>query len=141
AYDLGQYEEAVTASTICIVLADGEPWTYYNRGLANLQLKRHDSARRDFDRALELDGSLATAALERGMLSYEEQHYSEAIADLKRASTGGADTARIAYGLALAYTATDDRENALRQLDILFAQDPDHEGGRKLANLLDRGEE
>lgn len=141
AYDLGQYEEAVTAFTVCIVLADGEPWTYYNRGLANLQLKRHDSARRDFDRALELDGSLATAALERGMLSYEEQRYSEAIADLKRASAGGADTARISYGLALAYTATDDRENALRQLDVLFAQDPDHEGGRKLANLLDRGEE
>lgn len=136
AYELGQYEEAVTAFTVCIVLANGEPWMYYNRGLAHVQLQRHDSARRDFDRALELDGGLAAAALERGMLSYEEQRYAEAIADLKSAGAGGADTVRVAYGLALAYTATEDRANALRQLDLLFAKNPDHEGGRKLAHLL-----
>lgn len=140
-YDLGQYEEAVTAFTVCIVLANGAPWMYYNRGLANVQLERRGAARRDFDRALRLDGNLAAALLERGMLSYHAGRYDEAIADLKRAGEKGADAARVAYGLALAFMATDDRANALCQLDVLFSLAPDHEGGRKLATLLRRQED
>ncbi|MGH7194949.1 MAG: tetratricopeptide repeat protein [Candidatus Saccharimonadales bacterium] len=140
AYELQQYDEAVAAFSVCIVLADGAPWSYYNRGLAYAQLKHGDAARRDLDRALSLDPNLADAALERGMLSYQEQRYGDAIKDIKRALSGGANPAGVAYALALVYTATDDRATALVQLDVLFAHEPDHEGGRKLAGFLRGGD-
>lgn len=140
AYELKQYEEAALAFTVCIVLADGAAWTYYNRGLANARLERAEAARRDFDRALALDPQLADAALDRGLLSYHERRYAEAIADLQRASAGGADAAAVAYALALCYAAVEDRANAMAQLTALFALDPNHEGARALADVL-RGDE
>jgi tetratricopeptide (TPR) repeat protein len=138
AYELEQYEEAVTAFTVCVVLSDRAPQSYYYRGLASVQLGRNDDARHDFDRALQIDPDLADAALERGLLSYREERYDEAIADLKHASSDGADATSVAYGLALVYAAKEDRASAMHQLDVLFAQDPDHEGGRKLVDFLRR---
>jgi serine/threonine protein kinase/tetratricopeptide (TPR) repeat protein len=138
AYELKQYEEALTAFAVCVALAHQAPWCYYNRGLANAQLGLGDSARRDFNRALELDPHLAAAALDRGMLSYNEQRYDDALSDLQRAATDGADAGKVAYTLALIYTALGDRAAALRQLEALFAAQPDHEAGRKLAQFLNR---
>ncbi|HVX15010.1 MAG TPA: serine/threonine-protein kinase [Pirellulales bacterium] len=140
AYQLEQYEEALTAFTVCVVLADRAPWSYYNRGLANVQLGRSEAARDDFDRALDLNPNLSAAALERGLLSYGQHRYDEAIADLKRASSDPAQSAGAAYGLAVTYAAKGDRVAARRQLDVLFAHDPDHEDGRKLADVLEREE-
>jgi tetratricopeptide (TPR) repeat protein len=131
AYELKQYEEALTAFAVCVALNHQLPWCYHNRGLANAQLGLAESARRDFDRALQLDPQLAAAAFERGMLSYNEKRFDEALADLERASRDGADAARVAYALAQVYTARDDRSAALRQLDTLFAIDPNHEAGQR----------
>ncbi|HVA45421.1 MAG TPA: tetratricopeptide repeat protein [Pirellulales bacterium] len=110
AYQLEDYEEAVTAFTVCLVLADRAPWCYYNRGLANAQLARNDAARRDFDRALDLDPKLAAAALDRGMLSYRDGRYDEALIDLQRARSDGADAGSVAYGLAERNSATEQCE-------------------------------
>lgn len=136
AYELKQYEEALTAFAVCVALAHQSPWCYYNRGLANVQLGLTESARRDFDRALELDPHLALAAFERGMLSYDEKRYHDAVADLQQAARDGADAARVNYALAQVYTAFDDRPAALRHLEALFAIDPNHEAAQKLARFL-----
>ncbi|HVW38548.1 MAG TPA: tetratricopeptide repeat protein, partial [Pirellulales bacterium] len=139
AYELKEYEEAVSAFAVCVALAHRAPWCYYNRGLAYMQLSHPEAARRDFDRALALDPHLAAAALDRGMLSYTQQRYDEAIADLERASSDGADAANVAYGLALVFAAKGDRAAALRQLEELFALQPDHEAAKTLAEHLHAG--
>jgi tetratricopeptide (TPR) repeat protein len=136
AYELHEFEEAASAFAVCIALAHRKPWCYYNRGLAYLHLSHLEAARRDFDRALELNPHLAAAALDRGLLSYNEQRYDEALADLLRASSDGAEPGGVAYGLALVYAAQGDRTAAFGQLDELFALKPDHEGGKKLAEHL-----
>ncbi|HWB13928.1 MAG TPA: serine/threonine-protein kinase [Pirellulales bacterium] len=136
AYELKWYDEAATAFTICVALADQTGWCYYHRGLAAARLGRAASARRDFDRALELDPLQPGPALERGMLSYQERHYDDAIADFERASSNGADQANVAYALALAYAAMGDRSMALDRLDALFALKPNHADGQKLAQSL-----
>jgi serine/threonine protein kinase/tetratricopeptide (TPR) repeat protein len=138
AYELKDFEEAVSAFAVCIALAHEKPWCYYNRGLAYLHLARPEAARRDFDRALELNPHLAAASLDRGMLSYNEQRYDEALADLLRASSDGAEAGSVAYGLALVYAAQGDRTAAVKQLDVLFSLKPEHEGGKKLAEHLQR---
>jgi eukaryotic-like serine/threonine-protein kinase len=134
-YELNRFEEAATAFTVCIALAR-RSWCYYNRGLANLRLERPDRARDDFNRALEVDRHLAVAALERGMLSYREKRYDEALADLRLAAAEKADPKSVAYGRALIYAAKGDRADALGQLDELFVLQSDHEEGRKLARAL-----
>jgi tetratricopeptide (TPR) repeat protein len=143
AYELKQYEEAVSAFAVCVALAHQAPeWQerrgacYHNRGLAYLQLSHPEAARRDFDRALDLNPGLAAVSLERGMLSYQEHRYDEALADLKRASGGASEAPEVAYGLALVFAAQGDRTAALRHLGALFALQPDHEGGKKLAETL-----
>jgi eukaryotic-like serine/threonine-protein kinase len=136
AYELKRFDEAATAFAICVALADRQAHYYYHRGLAGVQLGWLESARRDFDRALTLDPQHSLAAIERGRLSYREQRYDEAIADFEHAAVNGADPCTVAYSLALAYTAKGDRSSALRRLDDLFALEPDHVEGQKLARSL-----
>ncbi|HEV3343769.1 MAG TPA: tetratricopeptide repeat protein, partial [Pirellulales bacterium] len=136
AFELARFDEAATAFAICVALADQVPLCHYRRGLAMMRLGRNELARRDFDRALELNPLQTQAAIERGMLSCQEQRYDDAISDFERAKANGAGAGSIAYGLALAYAAKGDRATALRHLDELFAVQPDHAEGQKLAQSL-----
>jgi len=70
------------------------------------------------------------------MLSYKEQRYDEALADVQRAWSDGGDAVSVAYGLALVFAAKGDRTAAFGQLERLFALQPDHEAGKKLAESL-----
>ena len=51
-----------------MALAPDRAWCYYHRGLAYQALGRCGRALRDYGRALQLDPTLAEAALNRGML-------------------------------------------------------------------------
>jgi eukaryotic-like serine/threonine-protein kinase len=59
AYRLGRYEDAVAAFSVCIGSAPTSAGCFYNRGLAYAALARTELARRDFDRARELDLEMA----------------------------------------------------------------------------------
>jgi tetratricopeptide (TPR) repeat protein len=69
AYHLGQYEEAVAAFSVCVVLAPQSAWCWHNRALAYAGLDRRDRAVRDCDRALLLDPWLAEARFLREQLA------------------------------------------------------------------------
>jgi serine/threonine protein kinase len=69
AYHLRQYEEAVAAFSVCVVLAPQSAWCWHNRALAYASLDRRDRAVRDCDRALLLDPTLAEARLLREQLA------------------------------------------------------------------------
>ena len=72
-YRLGRYVEASVAFTVCTTLTPKTASCFYNRGLAFAALKRPELARRDFDRALEIDPDLTEAAVERNRLNSSRQ--------------------------------------------------------------------
>ena len=62
AYEQGRPAEAAAAFTVCLTLAPEAGWCYYNRALAYQALGETELARRDLDRAFELDPRLSPAA-------------------------------------------------------------------------------
>lgn len=137
AYEHGRFAEAAAAFTVCLTLAPEAGWCYYNRALAYLGLDERELARRDLDRALELEPGLSPAAFNRGMLSYRQGRYDEALADLRGAASNAADPAEAYYGLALVHAARGAPDSASAALEQLFRFAPEHADGRRLANSLD----
>jgi serine/threonine protein kinase/Tfp pilus assembly protein PilF len=143
AYELGEFEDAVSAFRACIALApttgEGIPTTarcYYNRARASDVLGRTSQALNDYRRALELDPTLTDAALNRGLLAYKARHIDEAIADFHlalRTNPGREAAGRIRYSLALAYLAKGDRAAARSSADEAAAC-----GYKQATTILDR---
>src|SRR5262249_22996275 len=90
----------------------------------------------DYDRALQFDPTLTAAAMNRGILHYNEKRYPAAIADLQRALEMGADAASVHYNLALAHLANGDRTNAIANLPQALQQGGDQSEARDLLNRL-----
>jgi serine/threonine protein kinase len=65
---LGDYRDAVAAFSVCIGLAPREARCYYNRGCAYEGCGQSERALRDYDRALQLEPTLAVPARNRGRL-------------------------------------------------------------------------
>lgn len=119
AYRLHQYDDAVHAFEVAIALAPDVAECYYNRALAHTALKQFELANEDYARALEHNHTLTEAALNRGILSYKEGRYNDAILDFERASATTSDPhllAAIQYNLALVSLARGDRVTALNRL-------------------------
>jgi tetratricopeptide (TPR) repeat protein len=75
-----------------------------------------DAALRDFDQALRLDPTLATAALERARLQVRAGRFTEALADFERAAALGADAALSPPEAAIVYYERGDITAALGAL-------------------------
>ena len=72
--------------------------TYYNSGIAKLELKQYNDAIADFDEAIQLKPDYAIAYVARGLVKYKVGQYESAIADY--------DTAiQLKLGDAIAYKA------------------------------------
>ncbi|MEO6436985.1 MAG: tetratricopeptide repeat protein, partial [Tepidisphaeraceae bacterium] len=99
AYRMGRYADAVSAFSVCIGTAPEVAGFFYNRALAYAALNRPDNALRDYDHALEIDPAHANAALNRGMLHFQQGRLDQATADLRRALDRGADAATVHYNL------------------------------------------
>jgi tetratricopeptide (TPR) repeat protein len=148
AYQLGRHDDARDDFTACVLLDPGCAWCYYNRALAYTELGRaeagrpdraehfDDRAAADYDRALDLDPTLAAAFLNRGMLHYRRQHFDRAAADLRRALDAGAAPAVAHYDLALVELARGDRAAALDHLRQALRDDPGHLEARALLDSL-----
>jgi tetratricopeptide (TPR) repeat protein len=65
AYRRGQFADAAAAFGVSIGAAPDAAGCYVNRALAFAALGRTETALRDYDRALRLDGSLATPNLDK----------------------------------------------------------------------------
>ena len=101
AYRLGRYNDAVSAFSVCIGAAPEAASCFYNRALAFDALGRPEQALRDYDQALQLDPTLADAALNRGVLHYRARRYDAARADLRRAGELGSHPAIVSFDLFL----------------------------------------
>jgi tetratricopeptide (TPR) repeat protein len=101
AYRLGRTTDAVSAFSVCIGAAPEAASCFYNRALAFDALGRPEQALRDYDQALQLDPTLADAALNRGVLHYRARRYDAARADLRRAGELGSHPAIVSFDLLL----------------------------------------
>jgi tetratricopeptide (TPR) repeat protein len=101
AYRQGRYWDAITACSVCIGKRPEAEGCYYNRALAWTAVGRLEKALQDYDQALRLDPSWATAVLNRGLLHFRAGHYDQALTDIRMAGKLGADPAAVSFSLAL----------------------------------------
>jgi serine/threonine protein kinase/tetratricopeptide (TPR) repeat protein len=129
AYHLKAYQDAFAAFSICIALDPSSPHSYFNRALAAESIERPEQALRDYRHVWELDNRFTDALLNRGLLSYNLGHYSEAIADFRQALGSSSDShtqGRVHYHLARAYMARGDRSLALASAEKAVANGVNH---------------
>jgi serine/threonine protein kinase/Flp pilus assembly protein TadD len=135
-YRLQRYQEAVDAFSTCLALTPTSAPCFYNRALAETALGKTERAMLDYDRALQLDETLAVATLNRGILHYNEKRYPAAQVDLQRASEMGADGGAVHYNLALVHLARGDRASALASVRAALQQPGEQPEARALLNRL-----
>ncbi len=136
AHRQGHFAESVAAFSVCIGAAPHAAASYYNRALGFTALGQSDLALRDYDHALRLDATLAGAALNRGMLHYEQQRYDAAEDDLLKARDLGGPLAAVYFNLALVQAARQDAPAALRSLEQVLDVAPDCEEALFLRDRL-----
>jgi tetratricopeptide (TPR) repeat protein len=82
----------------------GPAWDgYYNRGLAEMALRKWTDAEADFAEAIRQNPDCGAAYLNRGAVARERGHCPEAFTDLHRALDLGEAPAKVHYNLALTY--------------------------------------
>ena len=138
AYRLQRYEDAVNAFSICLAIMPASAHCFYNRALARTALGDPEKALLDYDRSLQLDPNLGSAALNRGILHYNRKNYAAAIADLAPALEKGVDAATVHYNLALVYLAKGERTLAEASLRSALEQGGEPAEARALWNQLHR---
>lgn len=118
-YRLERYQDSIAAMTICVALAPRIAECYYNRAKGYDELGDKAAALADYSRALELNPVFTDAAINRGVIAYNEHRYTAALEDLRRAwtSAGDAETrGLIQYNMALVHIARKDHAKALASL-------------------------
>jgi serine/threonine protein kinase/Tfp pilus assembly protein PilF len=111
AYRLKRYGDAVASLSVCVALAPTKPECFYNRALAYQALGESERAADDYSSALARNAAFAGAALNRGILFYQQGRYPEAIGDFETAletSPGVETRGLIYYNLALVHHARKD---------------------------------
>jgi len=126
AYRLEEFDRALNLAHACVALAPKSAECFYNRGLAQQALGHVEPALHDFNKALQLDPTLAVVYLHRGALLVEQRRFSEATDDLMAAAKNGANPADVHYQLALVYLGEQDRPAALENLQRALDSDPAH---------------
>jgi tetratricopeptide (TPR) repeat protein/tRNA A-37 threonylcarbamoyl transferase component Bud32 len=141
AYKRGRYEDAVAEFSSCLTLArERRGLCYYHRGLAYTALRpdpaTRESARADFDRALELEPTLAAAALNRGRLHHEAGRLPDAVIDLERALHNGYAPAVVHSHLAAVALSDKNLTAARMHAARAVEADPTDEKARALLDRL-----
>ena len=124
-YDQQRYTDSATDFAICTVLSPRFAWPWVNRGLALGKDHRLIEARAAYDRALEVDGSMADALANRGIIALELGDVSAAVFDLEQAISRGRCDVNTQATLGEALGGAGRSDEALRLLDGLIARYPD----------------
>jgi serine/threonine protein kinase/tetratricopeptide (TPR) repeat protein len=139
AYRLKHHDQAVNAFRVCIALAPETAECYYNRAQAYQALGEHERSLADYDRALKLDGRLTDAALNRGIILYEQARYADAVVSLELARTTASNPVALGaihYNLALVKLAQGEHQAALSHIQSALACG--NQDARELASRVRR---
>ena len=112
--------------------------TLVNRGIILNRQGRLDEALADFDKALEKNGELAEAFLNRGNTYYLMRRYDEAIEDYRASLRHDLKQPHVAwYNIGLAQQAKKDDVKAKEAYRMALEIDPDFGPARKKLGLTD----
>jgi tetratricopeptide (TPR) repeat protein len=151
AYQRKHFDEALMYFSICVALVERAysgseaarktsalPWCLTNEGLAYAALGKGEQALDDFNKALELDGTLTVAVLNRGLVHFRAGRYELALTDLKKALKLGSNPAEVHHDLALVYLAQGNRAAARASVLQALQDDPTYPAAGVLAERLKR---
>ncbi len=114
--ELGEYAKAIADLTQSLKLHEN-PDVLVNRALAYKAFGQREDAKRDLDRALELDPHSVAAWFNRGTLLLEEGRPEEALRDLNRAVELAPDVPGPYFNRAVAHWQLGQREAAIKDLE------------------------
>jgi len=87
--------------------------TYVNRGVILMERNNYPGARSDFDHAIQIDGAIGEAWVNRGAVNIVDRRYQDGIADIdKGLDLGTQEPAKAYYNRAVAYEGIDDEKSA-----------------------------
>ena len=100
--------------------------TYINRGVILMSRNDYPHARLDFDRAIEIDGSIGEAWVNRGAVNIIDRRYQDGISDIdKGLNLGTQEPAKAYYNRAVAFEGIDDEKSAYLDYQQALVLDPD----------------
>lgn len=108
---LGYYKYAFLFYNTSIKL-DNSSLSYYNRGLAYLEINKFDEAKKDFQKAIKLDHKNASAHYYHGMAELFSRNYDGAISSFDNALSFKALDYEALFGSAIAHFHANDLEKA-----------------------------
>ena len=103
----------------------GAAGIYNKLGIAELQLQRTKDARKDFERAIKLDRTMANAINNLGVVYYQDKKYGKAIKQYEKAIKLKADSPSFYSNLGAAYFAKKDYPKATVAYAQALQLDPD----------------
>jgi tetratricopeptide (TPR) repeat protein len=140
-YRLRHADKALPAFSVCIGAVSQkskavQAQLLYDRALAYAETHAIPEAIEDYDRALTLVPKMGRAALNRGVLHFQNKHYEQAVADLKRALNSGVRPVIVHYNLALVYKDWNNREAAIASARRALEYDPSCKEAQSLLKQL-----
>jgi tetratricopeptide (TPR) repeat protein len=103
----------------------GDSAALHNKaGISYLQLQRANEARKEFQRAIQLDKSYAEPYNNLGALDYNRGHFGQAVKEYKRALQLNEENAAFHSNLATAYFAEKDWARAIKEYTRAKELDP-----------------
>lgn len=98
----------------------------YNKlGIAELQMRRFDDAKKDFERSIKYDHANANAYNNLGVTYYQAKKYSKAIGMYQKALKISDDSSSFYSNLGTAYFAKKEFESAMKAYSQALQLDPD----------------
>jgi tetratricopeptide (TPR) repeat protein len=85
---------------------------YLNRGLSYFYLLEYESAMTDFNKAIELNDTVAGVYQGRAMLHYEMKDYSDAVNDFNKVLELGQENATVLFNLGMSYFRLEQKDKA-----------------------------
>jgi tetratricopeptide (TPR) repeat protein len=119
------FEHALQDYDRACALAPNEASYFYQRALIRLSLHRNDAGAADIETALKLNPEYADAYFVRAQFRLSNHATADAVSDLNSVDRLAAKQAAIRYGLASLYSAANEPQSAIRQLDLWVAHHPD----------------
>lgn len=124
-YEQGDYDKAIEAYNMAIILNPNFLECYFNRALCYYNKKNYDKAIEDYTRAIEIDPDNPLIYNNRGDAYYRKQDFEKAIADYDKAISLKKDYLKAYYNRGLAYACLQDYESAVENFTRVTEIDPD----------------
>ena len=124
-YDLGRWQEAITAFRDAIAISPNHAVAYFGLGVTYSRLENWEEALTYFKKTIELNPTFAEGYLGLG-ITYNILGFTvDAMKALKRAVLINPRFAQARHALALCHLKNGDRASALEEYEILKDLDPD----------------